>query len=300
MFGWSDAALAACSPQSYPGTMAAGGAWQISIKSCAAWGFSSVISPPLHGKLFQGDVNPLYSSNSGIYSLANSDASAKITYVNDGLGALSDSFSLYDANDGITIILFSVVIGPAGPTITLSPPQAALSAGIITVAYSQTITAAGGTASYTYTATGLPAGLTLDSLSGALSGTPTAVGTSNNIAVTAQDANHFSTTKTYSLVIAAAPTIVVTPTPATLMGGTANVAYTNNFGASGGTASYTYTATGLPAGLTLDPSSGVLSGTPTAAGTFNSIAVTARDANNFSTTKPYSLVIAAPTIVVTP
>jgi hypothetical protein len=44
--------------------------------------------------------------------------------------------------------------------------------------------------------------------------------------------------------------------------------------ASGGTAPYTWSATGLPAGITIGSSTGTVSGTPTASGTFN-VTVTA-------------------------
>lgn len=62
----------------------------------------------------------------------------------------------------------------------------------------------------------------------------------------------------------------VTVAPATVPGGTWNTAYaTQNFSATGGSGAYTWSISSgaLPAGLTLTPG-GVLSGTPTSAGTF--------------------------------
>lgn len=75
----------------------------------------------------------------------------------------------------------------------------------------------------------------------------------------------------------ASPTLVLAPT--TLPSGTRTVAYSNVLTASGGTAPYTYavTAGALPGGLTLT-GAGVLSGTPTATGSFN-FTVTATDSS---------------------
>jgi hypothetical protein len=91
------------------------------------------------------------------------------------------------------------------------------------------------------------------------------------------------------------PTITISPP--TLPGGTQGAAYSQQLVASGGQAPYTFTVTAgaTPPGINLS-SGGLLSGTPTAAGTFN-FTVTATDANQCLGTHAYQLVIGSPTQV---
>ncbi|MBS0631129.1 MAG: putative Ig domain-containing protein [Verrucomicrobia bacterium] len=191
----------------------------------------------------------------------------------------------------------------SAPTITLSPTT--LTAATVASGTSQTLTASGGTAGYTYavTAGALPAGVTL-STGGALSGTPTAGGTFN-FTVTATDSSTgsgpFTGSRAYSLTVSA-PTITLSPT--TLTAATVASATSQAITASGGTATYTYaiTAGALPAGLTL-ATNGTLAGTPTAGGTYN-FTVTATDFSTgsgpFTGSRAYSLTVNAPTITLSP
>jgi Zn-dependent metalloprotease len=64
--------------------------------------------------------------------------------------------------------------------------------------------------------------------------------------------------------------------------------------ASGGTAPYTWAATGLPAGLSINASTGVISGTPTTAGT-SSVTVTATDSASHSGTASFSWTVGTTT-----
>ena len=81
------------------------------------------------------------------------------------------------------------------------------------------------------------------------------------------------TTITITLVINGLLTVTTTTLPA----GTVGVPYGPvTLTASGGTPPYTWTATGLPAGLSLS-TAGVLSGTPTASGSF-ATTITVKDA----------------------
>jgi hypothetical protein len=97
-------------------------------------------------------------------------------------------------------------VGPSCPAITLAP--ATLPNGAIGVAYSQTITASGGTAPYTFTVTAgaLPAGLTLTP-AGVLAGTPTTAATST-VTIRATDAAGCFQELSYTIVVGAAvPTL---------------------------------------------------------------------------------------------
>ncbi|WP_295215675.1 putative Ig domain-containing protein [uncultured Brevundimonas sp.] len=190
------------------------------------------------------------------------------------------------------------------PTITIAP--ASLPNGTVGVAYSQTVSASGGAAPYTYavTAGALPAGMTLNA-SGSLSGTPTAGGIFN-FTVTATDSSTggsapFSGSRAYTFTVAAA---TVTVAPTTLPTGSAGTAYSQSLSASGGTAPYSYavTAGALPTGLTLS-AVGLLTGTPTAGGSFT-FTVTATDSSTgsgpYSGARSYTVTIAASTVVLTP
>ena len=193
---------------------------------------------------------------------------------------------------------YTVVIAP--PTIVVNP--AALTNATAGAAYSQTISATGGTTPYTYdvTAGALPTGLTLTT-GGLLSGTPTASGTFN-FTVTATDSTTPTATgaRAYTLIVDP-PNITVSP--ASVTSATAAVSYSQTFSASGGNGAYTFSlsAGSLPAGITFDAATATISGTPTASGTFN-FTITATDETTpaGSGSQAYSLAIAPPAIDVTP
>jgi hypothetical protein len=85
------------------------------------------------------------------------------------------------------------------------------------------------------------------------------------------------TSKTFTLTVTPAPLVITntSPLPAAQVG----IAYSQQMTATGGVAPYTWTATGLPSGLTINPSTGLISGTPgpTSNGTFSSVVVTVTD-----------------------
>lgn len=193
---------------------------------------------------------------------------------------------------------------PATPAIT----TAALGAANVGASYSQTLTASGGIAPYTWSlASGtLPTCLTItQSASGAaITGTPNAsCAGSYTVTFKVTDSGTptalTATTQALTLTISPAPAITFTGVvPATA---TYNVAYAGSAAATGGAGALSYSvATGaLPAGLTLNAGTGAITGIPTTGGTF-AFSIKAADAFGDSNTQAYSIVTTYPAIVVTP
>ncbi|WP_070282069.1 putative Ig domain-containing protein, partial [Janthinobacterium sp. MP5059B] len=194
---------------------------------------------------------------------------------------------------------YTLVVSSA--TVSLTP--ATLPNPTAEAVYTTTLTAAGGTAPYTFSVSSgtLPAGLSLNAATGVLSGTTNVAGSFPfSIKVTDSSTGTgapFSATNSYTVNVGA-PTITLTP--ATLPAATVATAYSQPLSASGGVAPYAYTVSGgsLPAGLALS-SSGLLSGTPTAAGSFT-LTVQAADAHQFTGTQSYTLVVSSATVSLTP
>ncbi len=172
--------------------------------------------------------------------------------------------------------------------------QSPLPKGTINTAYNGTgyqLTAAGGTAAYSFTATNVPPGMTLSS-TGLLSGTPSAAGTFN-INVTLGNASVTAT-------VGITEQVVINPfaitTGGTLPQATANLAYSTTLTAAGCGTSCAWSFLGsLPGGLSLNSSTGVISGTPNATvGTFASFTIQAAGSNG-TVQKVFALVVAPTT-----
>lgn len=163
-------------------------------------------------------------------------------------------------------------------------------------AYTKQIDAAtGGTPGFTYAlapGSTLPAGLTLSS-TGLITGTPT-VANSNTFSVIATDTKNCTATATYNLTV----TDALVLTPGALPNGVTNTPYPTQVipPATGGTGPYTYTATNLPPGLTFNPATREITGTPTQAGTYT-IPVTVTDANGNTVTSNYTVKITDPLVL---
>jgi len=161
--------------------------------------------------------------------------------------------------------------------------------GIVGVAYSTSLVAAGGSTPYSWsiTAGSLPPGLGISATTGVISGSPTAKGTS---AFTVQVKDSLGATATAAVSITINSPLSLTNV---LPNGTVGVAYSAPITAAGGTAPYACAITGsLPAGLSL--SGCVVSGTPNAAGSAT-VTVKVTDASS-----PAQTISQVETIVIAP
>ena len=158
-----------------------------------------------------------------------------------------------------TATLVLTLSDPAGgtPSITSSLANQSTVAGVAYAGY--TITSDNPPS--LYSAAGLPTGMSCDANTGVISGTPSQTGTFN---VTIRATNVSGTgSSSFSLTVTA-PTLSFTNASLTLNSAGATAAPTG----SGGFVPTAYTlGSALPTGLSLSPTTGIISGTPTAVGT---------------------------------
>ena len=182
-------------------------------------------------------------------------------------------------------------------SLTVTTP-ASLPGGVRSTVYSQILTAAGGTAPFTWSIVSgsLQAGLTLSS-SGTISGTPTASGTST-FTVRATDSGGPMQTATKALTLIIVDPLVIS-TASALPTGVKDAAYSQTLAATGGTAPYTWSiASGSLPSLLILNTSGAIGGIPTTVGTSNlTISVTDSSVPSLTVQKIFTLdVVGALTI----
>ena len=208
----------------------------------------------------------------------------------------------------VTVTDTNNVQGSASLSITVNAAPSVTTTSLATATdgqtgYSQTLAESGGTSPFTWSISSgsLPSGLSLSS-GGVISGTVGGSATSQTFTVKVTDSNSVAATKSLSITVNAAPSVTTTTaTLANATAGAATSAYSTTLTATGGTGTLTWSATALPAWLTLT-AAGVLSNNTTvpAAGSYGPFTVKVTDTNNVQGSASLSITVnAAPSVTTT-
>src|SRR6266550_549335 len=222
-------------------------------------------------------------------------SAAQITGTPTAVATYNFTVQVKDLKNTTATANLSILVNPGPTLLTITTTSSQLPTGTVSTAYPATnLTASGGTPPYAWTlasaASTFPGGLTLGRLGG-ISGTATTAGTFN-FTVQVTDSVNSTATTNLRILINAAPPLIVTATA--LPNGTAGAAYpSTNLQASGGVPPYAWSvttaATTFPPGLTLS-STGQITGTPTAAATYN-FTVQVKDSQNATATANLSILV---------
>jgi hypothetical protein len=207
-------------------------------------------------------------------------------------GTFTVTVKLTDAKGSTIVKVFPLTIIAFGFTITTQ----SLPSGTVGSPYPlTTLAATGGTPPYSWSASGLPAGLTADPKTGVISGIPT-TGGSLTVNVHVTDSAAGTASKSFTITVTSNLAIATQQLP----NGTVDASYLPTMlAATGGAAPYSWSISGLPAGLNIDSKTGIISGSPTTAGNFTAI-VQVNDSASQTASKSLLLTVSPRLQVITP
>ncbi len=252
----------------------------------------SLDSPTVSGTVVSYAVTPAlpaglsFSTSTGAISGTPTAVSAQAAYT---VTATNSS--------GSTTASIQITVNPAAPT-SLTYPQTSITGTVGTAVAADTPTVTGTVTGYSINPA-LPAGLSLNTTTGTISGTPTAVTAQATYTITATNVSGSTTTTVQITINPAAPTGLTYSQPT--ITATVGTAITTDTPTVTGTVSTYGVSPGLPAGLSLNTTTGAISGTPTAAAAQATYTVTATNVSGSTTgTVQITITPAAPTNLVYP
>ena len=181
----------------------------------------------------------------------------------------TSTITVTDSAGGAASETLGIPAYAAGFAILRIPMASTLPGGVQNSFYAQSLSTAGGTGPFTWALTSgtLPPGIAISG--SALAGTPTTPGSYNFTLQVTDSATPFpaSTYQAFKLTIhpTGSSALTITVSAAPLPSGQVAAVYNQTLTASGGTPPYTWSAVGLPPGITLS-SAGVLGGAPSSVG----------------------------------
>jgi hypothetical protein len=251
--------------------------------------FTATISPTPNGGTVAFTDNSGTISACGANPLSGSKAKCTVTYSSAGSHSIvatysGDSNYLTSTSHTLTqLVNAALAITPTLPTATVG------------TAYSGAVGISGGTLPYTFSWSGsLPPGLSFFSPP-TLSGTPQTGGV-YSFPVSVSDSSNPVQNVTQTISITVEPTSALAVITTSLPNGQLGTPYSASVEAAGGCPPYTWSATQLPAGLTLNANSGAISGTPSASGLFD-FTITVTDTCHSLAASGYNISISNPTAV---
>ena len=187
-------------------------------------------------------------------------------------------------------------------TVTISVPQplavaCAANTATTSVPYSSAVAASGGTGPYTFALTSgsLPPGFSLDPSTGAIAGTTAKTGTYSYTVTVTDSSSATAPTSGCSIVVSALTALKATFPSGPPATGKVGAGFNASVTATGGAGPYTFSLTtgSLPPGLTLNTSTGAITGIPTTAGKYTAT-VTVTDSINETATASGTITINPP------
>jgi large repetitive protein len=248
---------------------------------------NAAVGQPYNAGLVANGGTPPYSwSISGLPPGLTGSSSGAISGTPTINGSYSVAVQVTDSNGGNASVTLGLTVVVLPLTISATLPG-----GKQGVSYSGDVSVSGGVPPYTLNISGLPQGLAA-SAAGAITGQPMLTGTST-ISVQVSDSKGASASQQFSITVAST---LLTITTTSLPGGTAGQPYSQPITAIGGAPPYSWSGT-LPAGLSIDPMTGAISGTPSVGGGAT-VTVTVSDTAGASVSSTFTLNFALPALPV--
>jgi formylglycine-generating enzyme required for sulfatase activity len=265
-----------------------------------SYGMSVNGTSAISGKQYTAITSAPFTVTGGVgpYSWSTTPALPAALTINATTGMISGNLTAAPGNYTVAVTVkdkgnqtasrnCTITVQVADPFAWVTPET--LPSGKVATAYSQNLTVSGGKSPYTFATkngSAPPAWLTLNATTGRLSGTPTAAGNYTFTVMakdTASPVNGIE--RTFTLAVQAYGMVITDNSPSEISGIQFQPLTPTPFAVLGGVPVYKWSSTPTPpAGLTLNSTTGILSGVPSVAGN-TTIAVRVTDGANQTVTK---------------